>query len=888
MSNEAFRSRVTGTRRVLSPTARAGNSRNASLLVEAHLPCSRCGSSDALARYDDGHTYCFSCGAYEDTPKKGVDESQDAWYNIKTVPEGDTIASYLDKNNNNKERSVSVFKSYTEIDGPGWRGIEPETMKFFDVKCRISDGAPHSFVFPWGGSKKQIREVREKRFYMEGTNEGSDPLFGMSKFPMGSASAITVTEGVLDCLSAFQMLGSKYPCVSVLSSSTAKSDAQKAFKYLDSFEKIYLAFDNDEPGIKALKQVASLFDPNKIYVVPISDPYKDANDFIKNGNHSKEFHKVWWSSRKHRPKGIIESFSDIKEVLEAQDARPVATYPFPTLQEMTYGIRLGEVNLITAQEKVGKGLALDTPLPTPTGWTTVGDLSVGDLLLTPKGTTTKVTYLSPIVSRQNYLVTFSDKTSIQTDDVHRWTVRTLDGKVIPTIDTETMYNEGPVVLKKSKARYMVPSAEAIDLPTQPVGIHPFLLGVWLADGNSRDSRLTVSRSKRDKILERGFHIASEAPNSTNSTQVRFHELTIASLREYDLLCNKHIPPVYLRGSIEQRKDLFEGLLFDGWSRTTKNKQENEYYSSDERLFNDVVELARSLGYIVSVRTRMGKYCGKETKTAYSFRYRKASWKAIRNIEKVPTVETRCLTVDDPDHLFLAGDGWTATHNTAFMSALEHHLIKTTDYGLGIIHLEQAQKRSIQGILNYELDRATNLPDSGVSNEDMLKAYEKLVRKEGRVHFYSHFGSDDPDVILDIIRYLVAVCGCKFIFLDHITMLVTGMEGDDERRQLDYLSTRLAMLTRELNFTLFLVSHVNDDGKTRGSRNISKVADLILYLTRDTENASFDIRNTTTILIKGNRDVAASGPAGYLFFDNRTYTLHEKTVEDVLVDNEGAF
>lgn len=580
MSNEVFRSRITGTRRVLSPTARAGNSRNASLLVEAHLPCGRCGSSDALARYDDGHTYCFSCGAYEDTPKKGVDESQDAWYNIKTVPEGDTIASYLDKNNNNKERSVPVFKSYTEIDGPGWRGIEPETMKFFGVKCRISDGAPHSFVFPWGGSKKQIREVREKRFYMEGTNEGSDPLFGMSKFPMGSASAITITEGVLDCLSAFQMLGSKYPCVSVLSSSTAKSDAQKAFKYLDSFEKIYLAFDNDEPGIKALKQVASLFDPNKIYVVPISDPYKDANDFIKNGNHSKEFHKVWWSSRKHRPKGIIESFSDIKEVLEAQDARPVATYPFPTLQEMTYGIRLGEVNLITAQEKVGK--------------------------------------------------------------------------------------------------------------------------------------------------------------------------------------------------------------------------------------------------------------------------------------------------------------------TAFLSALEHHLIKTTDYGLGIIHLEQAQKRSIQGILNYELDRATNLPDSGVSNEDMLKAYEKLVRKEGRVHFYSHFGSDDPDVILDIIRYLVAVCGCKFIFLDHITMLVTGMEGDDERRQLDYLSTRLAMLTRELNFTLFLVSHVNDDGKTRGSRNISKVADLILYLTRDTENASFDIRNTTTILIKGNRDVAASGPAGYLFFDNRTYTLHEKTVEDVLVDNEGAF
>lgn len=854
-----------------------------SQVVEAHLPCNECGSSDALARYSDGHTHCFSCG----TTKSGVDKSENPWYNSLSA-EGNIPIDILTNNKTKEKQGRSALTNYKEIPGPTWRGIHSDTMKFFGVTCRVTGDIPHSFVLPWGGTSKQIREVAKKGYYMEGSADGADPLFGMSKFPMGSASAITITEGALDTMAAFQMLGSKYPVVSVRSAPSAKADVTKAFKYVDSFEKIYLAFDADEVGQKAMKSVAALFDPNKVYVVPISSPYKDANDYIKDGDHTREFQKTWWSSRKHRPKGILESFSDIKEVLNSQDSQPVATYPFPTLQDMTYGIRLGEVNLITAQEKVGKGLALDTLLPTPTGWTTVRDLSVGDLLLTPKGTTTKVTYLSPIVSRQNYLVTFSDKTSIQTDDVHRWTVRTLDGKVIPTIDTETMYNEGPVVLEKSKARYMVPSTEAIDLPTQPVGIHPFLLGVWLADGNSRDPRLTVSRSKRDKILERGFHIASEAPNSTNSTQVRFHELTIASLREYDLLCNKHIPSVYLRGSIEQRKDLFEGLLFDGWSRTTKNKQENEYYSSDEGLFNDVVELARSLGYIVSVRTRMGKYCGKETKTAYSFRYRKASWKAIRNIEKVPTVETRCLTVDDPDHLFLAGDGWTATHNTAFMSAIEYHLIKNTDYNIGIIHLEQGQKRSIQGLLNYELGTATHLPDAGVSSDDLLASYTKLVGKEGRVHFYSHFGSDDPDVILDVIRYLVAVCGCKFIFLDHITMLVTGHEGDDERRKLDYISTRLAMMTRELEFTLFLVSHVNDDNKTRGSRNISKVADLILHLDRDNEAASYDTRHTTSLTIKGNRDIASSGPAGYLWFDDASYTLHEKTLEDVLVDDEVAF
>lgn len=468
--------------------------------------------------------------------------------------------------------------SYVEIDAPSWRGISQTTFKYYGVRCRVDaqSKTPLSMVIPWGGSSKQIRDIQEKRFYMEGSSENAHPLFGMDKFPAASASAITVTEGALDAMSAFDMNGGKYPCVSVRSSSSAKGDAQAAFEYLNSFEKIYLCFDTDEPGQKATKAVASLFNPNKVFIVQMSAPYKDANDYLRDGK-AKEFTKAWWAAKKHRPKGVVESFDDIKHIIDSADASPVATWPFPTLQEMTYGIRLQEVNLITAQEKVGK--------------------------------------------------------------------------------------------------------------------------------------------------------------------------------------------------------------------------------------------------------------------------------------------------------------------TAFLSCLEHHLIKTTDLPIGIIHLEQAEKRTIQGILNYELGRATHLPDSGISNADLLSNYEKLVKKEGRVHFYKHFGSDDPEVILDVIRYLTAVCGCKFIFLDHITMLVTGSEGDDERRQLDYLSTRLAMMTRELNFTLFLVSHLNDNNQTRGSRNISKVADLLLRLERDIEADSYEVRNTTKITVFGNRDIAASGPAGYLWFDNKSYTVHEKKMEDVLTSSE---
>jgi twinkle protein len=215
--------------------------------------------------------------------------------------------------------------------------------------------------------------------------------------------------------------------------------------------------------------------------------------------------------------------------------------------------------------------------------------------------------------------------------------------------------------------------------------------------------------------------------------------------------------------------------------------------------------------------------------------------------------------------------------TEIVRALEHHLLKTTDYNMGIIHLEEKEKRSVQGLIGYEVGHPVHFPDSPVSVEDQIEAYRSLTRRDGRVYLYPHFGSDDPNVILDTIRYLAAACQCKFIFLDHITMVVTGFEGEDERRKLDYLSTRLAMLVKELDFTLFLVSHVNDNGQTRGSRNISKIADLSVHLDRDLESSVEEVRNRTKLLVKKNRFGAQTGPAGALQFDPTTFKVKEETL-----------
>lgn len=210
--------------------------------------------------------------------------------------------------------------------------------------------------------------------------------------------------------------------------------------------------------------------------------------------------------------------------------------------------------------------------------------------------------------------------------------------------------------------------------------------------------------------------------------------------------------------------------------------------------------------------------------------------------------------------------------TEVIRAVEHHILKTTDLNIGIIHLEENQARTVKGLVGLHFGEPVHLPDSQRSNEDIKRGLRDLVRREDRLHIYSHFGADDPDTIRDLIRFLVVACDCKVVFLDHITMLATGRDDEDERRFLDRLSTQLGALVNELKFHLVLISHINDEGKTRGSRNISKIAANRVDLDRDIIAADERERNTTRLTVSKARFSSLTGPAGELFFDRETFTL----------------
>lgn len=223
--------------------------------------------------------------------------------------------------------------------------------------------------------------------------------------------------------------------------------------------------------------------------------------------------------------------------------------------------------------------------------------------------------------------------------------------------------------------------------------------------------------------------------------------------------------------------------------------------------------------------------------------------------------------------------------TEVMHKIEHSILTETKDAVGAIFLEEPKRRHLQALAGIHLKRPVHLPDCGVTDADIFKAVQEVVRDDDRLHVYSHFGSDDPDVILDTIRFLVSARHCKYILLDHITMVVSGLGGDNERRALDYLSTRLEMMVKELDFALIVVSHVNDDGLTRGSRNISKIADIRIDLKRDVTSIDPIIRRTTNLTISKNRFCGRTGPAGQLLFDPATYTLNEDMGYDITQDND---
>jgi twinkle protein len=209
--------------------------------------------------------------------------------------------------------------------------------------------------------------------------------------------------------------------------------------------------------------------------------------------------------------------------------------------------------------------------------------------------------------------------------------------------------------------------------------------------------------------------------------------------------------------------------------------------------------------------------------------------------------------------------------TEFVRAIEHKILRDTDWNVGAFFLEEPPKRHLHGLAGLELNSPVHIPGSGFNGAEVSASLAKLLGSDERLFLHANFGSMDPDALLDTIRFLVVGRLCFCILLDHTTMVFSGRNEEDERRAIDYFSTKAEMMVKELQFAFINVCHVNDNGQTRGSRYPSKVADIRIDLFRNVSEGD----NTIYPTVSKNRYCGMTGATAPIVFNPLTNRLSEE-------------
>tara|TARA_R110000824_G_scaffold197736_1_gene381384 strand:+ start:461 stop:2170 length:1710 start_codon:yes stop_codon:yes gene_type:complete len=224
--------------------------------------------------------------------------------------------------------------------------------------------------------------------------------------------------------------------------------------------------------------------------------------------------------------------------------------------------------------------------------------------------------------------------------------------------------------------------------------------------------------------------------------------------------------------------------------------------------------------------------------------------------------------------------------SAILREIIYHILQNTDAKIGAMFLEESIRRTGLGLMSIDANKQFHLPTTTYTKDEMKTSFKNTVGS-GRMYLYDHFGSTEIDNIVSRIRYMAKGLECEYIFLDHISIVVSAQENGDERKALDEIVTKLRMLVQETNISLFIVSHlkrpqgggheiggVTTLSQLRGSAGIGQLSDIVIGLERDSQAEDPITRNTTQLRVLKNRFSGESGPGSRLLWNKDTGRMSE--------------
>ena len=343
---------------------------------------------------------------------------------------------------------------------------------------------------------------------------------------------------------------------------------------------------------------------------------------------------------------------------------------------------------------IKKCLALDTPVPTATGWTTMGDIEVGDIVFDEQGYTCNVVNVWPVYNDHVcYEVTFSDGTKIVADADHLWATDRLDNNGYIEGLRTTKEIAATLLRADGARRHRIPVAGALQTFEAELIVPPYVLGAWLGDGASAIATITVTEPEILASIRKYADASDQRVYGGRAATVTLYG-QMDALRALDVINNKHIPLEYLRASYEQRLLLLQGLMdTDGYISKERGTSgcECEFTTVYPGLATTFRELLTTLGFkstvvhakstlygvrkkdryrikfhapsSVPVFTLPRKLARQRSEHSYTMMTARSTNRHIVSVERVDTVPVRCIEVDSPSHLFLVGETMIATSNS---------------------------------------------------------------------------------------------------------------------------------------------------------------------------------------------------------------------------------
>ncbi len=477
---------------------------------------------------------------------------------------------------------------------------------------------------------------------------------------------------------------------------------------------------------------------------------------------------------------------------------------FVDLDTLTNGLHPGQLIVIAGRPGLGKALALDTPLPTPTGWTTMGTVAVGDRLFGGDGLPTRVVAATEVLlDRPCFAVTFSDGTVLVADAEHQWLTDALAGgrSIRTTAELATTVRAG----------HTVPTTQALDLPEVALPTAPYTLGVWLAGGSTDPQVQMLTAAEVVPDVDRVALLARLA-----------------------------------RGSLAQRRDALAGITdvlgkidVDGsvalpmWAR----------------------ELALGLGHVTAVREDRVAIVTDERvfrrddhamshKEALAAQVLLTGRRTIVSVTRVPSVPVRCVEVDNADHLYLAGEAMVPTHNSTLGLDIARSASIKHGHPSCIFSLEMSKTEITMRLLSAEARVPLHHMRSGSMTDD---DWARLARRMGEVAEAPLYLDDSPNLTMMEIRAkarrLKQRHNLKLIVIDYLQLMSGNKKAESRQQEVSEISRALKLLAKELEIPVIAMSQLNRGAEQRTDKkpmladlresgSIEQDADMVILLHRE--------------------------------------------------------